>query len=511
MKKSYIALAIGALAAGAAQAGVVTTSTGAATLEVNPNGIGHKLVVPYYTVQNNNATLLNIVNHDQTNGKAVKIRFRGAANSDDVFDFTLLLSPGDVWTAAITADADGTAKLTTADNSCTLPAKADINRKFVTTRLDPYSSKSVAEQTREGYVEIINMADITKNTATTSLWYAVKHNSSGVPNSCGSSVVTALLDSSLIESSTLSDYLARGLENPSTGLSADWIIINQTTTAAWSGQATALEARDAAGGRAEKANLVFFPQIETEFGVSATTAGQWTADPLLAGGTVKAQPFDFPDLSTPYSAAGATTANELLVSTRTLAKTSVANEFVTSAEIAGATDFVFSQPLRRYYVAVNYMGGTDGKTATQVPLSTSVGVPYGPGLTTVSDRVVCLVRSGSQPTFLSYTAFNREEATLSGSTSAVVSPGGPGQTFRLCGEVAVTSINAGSNTAPSALGGTLARNNIELPYADGWFRLDTDSNGSTSGGGLPIIGNAHLRAANGPVNYGFTWGHKYNY
>lgn len=37
--------------------------------------------------------LLNIVNTDEVNGKAVKLRYRAAANSDDVFDITIYLSP----------------------------------------------------------------------------------------------------------------------------------------------------------------------------------------------------------------------------------------------------------------------------------------------------------------------------------------------------------------------------------------------------------------------------------
>ena len=77
----------------------------ATTLEFNGDGIGHSLLVPYYTVQGAEFTLFNVQNTDMLNGKAIKVRFRGAENSDDVFDITVLLSPGDVWGAAITRDA----------------------------------------------------------------------------------------------------------------------------------------------------------------------------------------------------------------------------------------------------------------------------------------------------------------------------------------------------------------------------------------------------------------------
>jgi hypothetical protein len=471
-------------------------------MALNPNGIGHQLVVPYYTVQGNNATLLNIVNHDQVNGKAVKVRFRGAANSDDVYDFTLLLSPGDVWTAAITQDASGAARLTTSDNSCTLP-QTGVNGTFILTRLDPHNPKrTLQEQTREGYVEIINMADIPRNTSSGSLWLSIKHGSNGKPANCNASAVNALNDDALIEASVAATFRNRGLDNPTTGLSADWIIINQQTTAAWSGSATAIQAV-ASSGVTTTGNIVFFPQTASAAGISTTTASSYTADPLLTGGLVKAQSFDFPDLSTPYVTGATTAGAQRGQTTGVLAKTVVANEYLTDPTIAGLTDLVLSQPMRRYFVAVNYKGGSNNTTAVQVPAS-SVPSPYGNANLSLIDRVLCLAApSGSK--FLTFTLYDREEQNDSGS-KAVVSPGND-NFFRLCGEVAVTSINAG--TTPSSLAASLTRNDIMSPFKDGWIEINTRP--VANGGGLPIIGNAHLRAANGPVNYGFTWPHKYNY
>ena len=62
-------------------------ATTATVLQPTPDGIGHILLVPYFSTNNGNTTLLSIVNTDVTNGKAVKVRFRSAANSDDIFDF----------------------------------------------------------------------------------------------------------------------------------------------------------------------------------------------------------------------------------------------------------------------------------------------------------------------------------------------------------------------------------------------------------------------------------------
>lgn len=109
MRKNVLSLSIAAMIgglgfAGAASAGVAYETNGATgttaflaqtgigaaanatVLEVNAKGVGHNLLTPYFSVQNGNGTLLSIVNTDTNNGKAVKVRFRGASNSDDVFD-----------------------------------------------------------------------------------------------------------------------------------------------------------------------------------------------------------------------------------------------------------------------------------------------------------------------------------------------------------------------------------------------------------------------------------------
>ena len=172
MKKNVLALCITAAMlglTGGAQAMNAAPLVGAptgSTLALNEAGVGHSLFVPYFTAQDTNSTLINLVNTDRVNGKAVKIRFRGAANSDDLFDFQVFLSPGDVWTASVSKGADGYAKLTTNDASCTKPAKAILNATpFKSTRLDTanLAGDALMAGTREGYIEIFNMADIPPN------------------------------------------------------------------------------------------------------------------------------------------------------------------------------------------------------------------------------------------------------------------------------------------------------------------------------------------------------------
>ena len=161
MKKTILALGVSTLLAGLATTASAQSPL-TSPLVVTPTNIGHILVVPYFTAQEGNATLLNIVNTDKVNGKALKVRFRGASNSDDVFDFTLFLSPGDVWAAEISQNpSTGLARLSTSDNSCTLPTQ--VNRDFITARVNPKAD--TANETREGYIEILNAADIVPGTA----------------------------------------------------------------------------------------------------------------------------------------------------------------------------------------------------------------------------------------------------------------------------------------------------------------------------------------------------------
>jgi len=486
MKKSMLAMSVAAAIGGLGFAGAalaITTPGGATadSLELNTNGIGHQLVVPYFSTQSGNATLLNIVNTDTVNGKLVKVRFRGAGNSDDLYDFQVLLSPGDVWTAAVTQADDGASMLATADKSCTIGLG---NGKFSTLRTDP--TKTNAE-TREGYVEFLNMADIPSGS---DLYTAIKHVNGVAP--CTASVLATALGTDVADATAAA---ARGLTPPSTGLTGDWILLNQTTTAAWSGAAAALEAR--LSGVAALGNVVFWPQ---KFG-DVANADLYTADPLLVGTApvVAPQQYDLPDLSTPYVSTDSSPAVRADGTTAQLAVTSVANQFETSEGILAVTDWLFSQPTRRYHVAVDYQG-----TGTAVAVYRAGSNYYNVANTGLYARQICLDTTfGPGRNSL----FDREETTPGVTDSPFVpSPNLPEQAeiLLLCGEANVVSINADGVTAPSALGATVARGDISTDYVNGWARWDLN-NGSY---GVPVLGASFMRAANGAVNYGFAFPHK---
>lgn len=424
MRKSILSASIAAMVGGLGFAGValaaLPTATvsikgtgggagfataGAATaLSLSTNGIGHTLLVPYFSTQNGNVTLLNIVNTDPANGKAVKVRFRGAANSDDLLDFQVFLSPNDMWTASVSQNSSGVSVLNTSDTSCTQPAIPAAGQPFGVGRLPSTVFTTTAlqnAQTLEGYVEILTMANIpakyadgvkhdyadalaaasgtTTASTTNALYTAVLHTAGVAP--CTASVFTALEGTEIGMSAAAqtvannataeSDAVSRGLDSPTTGLTGSWSIVNVAGAAvAWTGLPTAVIASTGAGTAATTGNIVFSPQSANTSAAQKAGLLAQTNDPLMripsgtaiAGSTLATAPKivaaqnDLPDLSTPYyGAPGATSAyTQAMALSASIAAKGVINEYFTDSSVSAATDWVFSSPTRRYSVAVDY-------------------------------------------------------------------------------------------------------------------------------------------------------------
>ncbi|WP_034692791.1 hypothetical protein [Acidovorax sp. NO-1] len=582
MRKNVLSLSIAAMIgglgfAGAASAGVSVQVGEAATVMPNPtaatslvmsaDGVGHNLLTPYYSVQNGNGTLLSIVNTDTKSGKAVKVRFRGAANSDDVFDFTVLMSPGDVWTANVYKGEDGLARIFTPDNSCTLPRRSTLNAtSFKTDRVFGADDAAKAVQTLEGYVEIFNMADIpptlpgtaaggvvvgAATTFANPLYTAIKHVAG--KNPCGSTADGVSLPAAVLalqanpataaavnNAATAADdkaVLDKGLWSPTSGLMGSWTILNQSSGfVSWSANMVAVEAR--AGTAKSAGRVVFSPQMDTT--VAGDVINLLTSDPLLrtptgaAGesGIVAAAEYDLPDMSTPYvlaanltddnvGAAQAADKDKPLVQARlltaSLAVKNVMNEYVTNPLIEGQTDWVFSMPTRRYAVGVNYAAATkpaavfnslSGVGGTGVAVVDNISKYF----TSVNTKMGTAGTSGN-PTYQAcvetgagastVTAYDQEET--SASSDFVVSPG-TAKKVVFCGETSVLTVNS-----TSSLGATIAAKDIQTGFASGWMNIATTGNSSL---GLPVIGHAFVKMTGNAVdgkstNYSITQEHRY--
>ena len=541
MKKNVLALSIAAMIGGLGFAGAASAvvlngtlvpdaktlgATNATAFELTNGGVGHNLIVPYFTAQDGNMTVLHLTNTDVKNGKAVKVRFRGAANSDDILDFQVLLSPGDVWTGAVTAGADGVAQLTTADGTCTVPTLTKgVAQSFDTRRLQgSLSAADKAAGTREGYVEIFNMADIPDldvygaPAGKSALFTAIKH-VGGVAPCTASAIDTAVLNTAHTEATAA----AAGFATPTTGLMGDWYIINVAKTTTFSGGATALTAVSAAGV-AGRGNFVLFPQLSASVGAPDA----FTADPALrtvaanasttkdAAGVVGALPagyalpvveaayYDLPDLSTPYlalantpiTAAGAAIQAELL--TKQLSVKSITNQYANDASITAKTDWVFSMPTRRYSVAMDYRAAAPVRVFTPGIVNGATAFFY-TGNTAVDAGKICVNSDGQS-------FFDREETTKS--SGAVFSPGSVDKT-RFCGETSVLSF---ADAGTSVLGATVARQDTgSSAYVNGWSVISTTNGGA----GLPILGSAFIKLTNPQASagmsgtYGITWPHRF--
>jgi hypothetical protein len=157
-----------------------------AAVHLSVDGHGQVLLFPYYTAQRDNQTLIALIN-STSEAKALKIRFLEGINSRTVMEFNLYLAPEDVWTAGILASAPLTSGDNTAisaaiasfDSSCTVPQFAAVpgqNLRLKGFVADAYigarddGGPQSFDRTREGHIEVIEMASIPANTQNTSLF-----------------------------------------------------------------------------------------------------------------------------------------------------------------------------------------------------------------------------------------------------------------------------------------------------------------------------------------------------
>jgi hypothetical protein len=304
------------------------------TVMVDPFGRGEVLILPYYTVQGGQQTLLSIVNHADR-GKAIKVRFREGFRGREVASFNLYLGDHDTWAAALLSDDAplSAARLLTFDRSCTVPAirtSETLPRLPDGTRTLPFSSSgftgpmadsnyTAPARMREGYIEIIEMGTLRAGSelgdAATSI--------NGVPLSCA-----ALLDAWQPGGAWERDPAA-DLAPPSGNLSAAAGILDVTEGTLFQVRATALN-----GFSIRILNSD--PDSEHPDLASASTQpdGLRTEAMVIDRGKVHrtwwARPID--------AVSAALTATEL------------ANEYTVEPGIGARSDWVVNFPTRRHYL-----------------------------------------------------------------------------------------------------------------------------------------------------------------
>jgi hypothetical protein len=218
-------------------AGLGGIATTAEAVYRNPDGTGMVLIYPYYTVNSIGGNAYNTyisVTNTSSVAKVTKVRFREGRTSAEVLDFNLYLSPNDVWVGAL--GPQGTAADSPAtlfgnfETSCTHPQIPANGVAFVNTAyvsgIDALPGTGL-DRTREGYVEIFDMATLLGTFASN-----VTHTGIGVPPPNCSAM--------RINLTTSASYPAL-VTNPVGGLYGEGTIINVTAGASVGYKADALD------------------------------------------------------------------------------------------------------------------------------------------------------------------------------------------------------------------------------------------------------------------------------
>jgi hypothetical protein len=474
----------------AALAGVSALGvTGAAqAVNLNPDGLGQVLIYPYYTTRadaggNAYTSLLSVVN-TTSSAKAVKVRFLEGKNSREVLDFNLFLSKHDVWTAAILPSSTGGALVGTLDKSCTLPPIPSGGQNFVNFAYSGSNSDkggTSLDRTKEGYVEIIEMATFATDSTTSQIVTHV----GGVPGQTGIRTGTAYTCADLTDSQASSN--ATSVQG---GIFGGMTLINVNDGTDFTEDAVALDNYIKLGFNIYNPAGSILPDLQQAF------------DPVsqvLANGSVYTSSWTF-GTADPVSAV--------------LMHSNVMNEFVLDAGTKSGTDWVVTFPTKRYYVNV---GTGNAPKLFQRNFNQTDGS---------CDDVTLAI-------------YDREERTTS--TPIGFSPPPPTQTNSICWEANVVTFNNSNvlgsvNVAniptsfqdgwlnlgfPTGISGALPQVHELINTTN---TLITNIGFSTSSGntvtyiGLPVVGFAVQTFSNGTLlvggvnvlsNYGGNFIHKY--
>jgi hypothetical protein len=190
-------------------AGSAALTTPAQAVVLTQDELGDAIIYQYYTAKNGWQTFFRIIN-TSPDAVVVKVRFREAANSREVLDFEVALSPEDMWTGWTDANAlgDGRPGIRSNDTSCVFPLVGQSfpndegfkwlnrdnhlygalfkDRAFTGVYDDngPYADDT-ARRMAEGHFEIIGIASYPSTGSADGFAHAISHNgATGEPNDC---------------------------------------------------------------------------------------------------------------------------------------------------------------------------------------------------------------------------------------------------------------------------------------------------------------------------------------
>lgn len=446
-------------------AGVVGIAGSAQAVNVNPDGTGQVLLYPYYTVNNDNLTLLSVVNTSD-HAKAVKVRFLESENSAEVLDFNLYMSAYDVWTAALVAMPDSVDQdcafseatdglrcegplLLVADDetTCTVPnlngAQAFLPLEYMLDDRD-MGSKTQARM-NEGHFEMLEMGALTTTDNegdTVDSWageaatHGYNSDMEWEPADCDSLVAAWTKSKPFIKTDSgvwINDVEygpEYGVEAPSGGLFGGAAVVNPIKGAMHSYEATALNGWNESGFDPSQG----FVSLHTEPGsVQPNLQGGDNFEGLVfseSGEVLESGEFSFAEDAVSY----------------VLMHDSLMNEYSIETNVAGQTEWVVTFPTKRFYVF-------DGPIDEAFDPFTTMFEPRGDDTLATACEAVVLNTVWDREE-----RFNTDDPTCDPSeevcdvTPPVVSPslpgdidpGNPGTNFELCYETNVIRFGPGS-------------------------------------------------------------------
>ncbi len=416
---------------------------------------GDLAIVPYYTVQDDWATGVHIINTSEAT-QVVKLRLRRASDSADALDFNLILSPQDEWTGSLD-NSTGTTIFSTDDASCTAPLMA--SGQFVMPAI-------YAAGAEEGYIEVIAMGQPTSEAMPIAV--AAKH-AGGVPNDCDAvqsnffaNMAGAVGGAPVTQSQYAQGNRGNALTNQTaaagvaSGLASDAVLCHTAAgdliTAATPTLGGVCEnsymnsvpgalsvsyfIRDAATGIEMGGNAVHINDFSPAPWMTNQETGLFSGDGFG---------FDYPDLDGgPFSPEGSSTALrgkfETLRGSTVLGSANVLNDWSVATARNVSTDWVVTFPGQ--YTMLDYWVWVSQGFSTAKCGQTAITATARPAVPLCDFRDI--------PVTAALTLYDREEGVIAGASgSLVISPAVPGttNTLLLPDEVNVIEwTNGGRNT-----------------------------------------------------------------
>jgi hypothetical protein len=135
-----------------AASAVLATGVMASNAKVASNGLGDFLIAPAFFATGGYSSNLRVINTDLDSSVLVRVVVRDSACSQEV-DFPILLSPGDVWDASISLNANGNVYIKSTDDSNYIPQISNGDGLNLTK-----TNESAAGGYKSGYVEFYPIA-----------------------------------------------------------------------------------------------------------------------------------------------------------------------------------------------------------------------------------------------------------------------------------------------------------------------------------------------------------------